>query len=458
MYMNDSDALLPRAALHPYQISAVRFLLGGDGRQIVCVMGGGKTIVALTAISDLQVANALGNGIIIVAGPLAVVQTVWHREAASWAHTRHLRIERVLGTARQRQAALNRPADIYAVNYDNIAWFADAIARRSMPIALLIADEASCLKTPSAQRTKVMIELGLRARRRWALTGTPRNHMLLDVWGPAQFLNRSQTFPPFVPWRDAHFFPTDPYARHWVPRAGVEPVVTAAVRKFTHVVDQAALATRPPVVEIVHDIVLPPAAVELYDSLDNGTTATLAAAVAAGIASPPEMALVTKLQQVCSGAIYSNAGDGRFTVLHDQRLDALADIHDGHTRPTLVFVQYRHEAARILARFPFAQELAPALIDPWNQGEIPMLVAYPASAGHGINLQYGSDVIAWFGGSGWSAELWVQAIARLARQGQTSATVTVHVLLSRGRIDEVAYHAVKQRVREQDRLVDALRC
>jgi hypothetical protein len=281
--------------------------------------------------------------------------------------------------------------------------------------------------------------------------------MLLDVWGPAQFLTQEQTFPPFAPWRDAHFFSIDIYARHWVPRAGVEPVVTTALRQFTHVVDQAALSTRPPMVEVLHDIMLPPAALELYDSLDAGTTATLAAAVAAGIASPLEMALVTKLQQVCSGAIYNSDGEGAFTVLHDLRLDALADIHDGHSRPTLVFVQYRHEIARILERFPFARELSPDLIGPWNQGEIPILVAHPASAGHGINLQHGSDRVVWFGGTGWSAELWAQANARLARQGQTSATVTAHILLCRDKIDDVAYRIVKQRVREQERLVEALR-
>jgi hypothetical protein len=448
-------SLMPRSELHPYQRAAVDSLVADDGRQIVCIMGGGKTIVALTAIADLQASGGIGDGLIVVVAPLAVAQTVWHHEAASWTHTRHLRIARVLGTVKQRHAALDRSADIYAVNYANVRWLAEALAGR--PLALLIADEASCLKTPAAQRTQVMLALGQQAARRWALTGTPRNHMLLDVWGPAQFVTQSRSFPPFVPWRDAHFFPVDPYARHWVPRTGVEAVVTGAVRQFTHVVDQAALATRPPIVEVVHDIVLPPDAVALYDSLDAGTTATLAAAIAAGVATPPEQAVVTKLQQVCSGAIYRSAGDGAFTVLHDLRLDALAEIHDGHGRPTLVFVQYRHEAARILQRFPFARQLTPPLLDAWNRGEIPMLVAHPASAGHGINLQYGSEVVVWFGGTGWSAELWAQANARLARQGQASPTVTVHILLCRERIDEIAYRSIQHRVREQARLVEALR-
>jgi superfamily II DNA or RNA helicase len=168
--MSKSDPL-PRTALHPYQTDGAASLLSDDGRQLVAIMGAGKTIVALTAIADLQVVNALGDGIVAVVGPLAVVQSVWHREAASWAHTRHLRIERVLGTIQQRNAALDRPTDIYVVNYDNIRWFAEEITKRGLSIALLIADEASCLKTPSARRTRTMIELGHRAARRWALTG-----------------------------------------------------------------------------------------------------------------------------------------------------------------------------------------------------------------------------------------------------------------------------------------------
>jgi hypothetical protein len=444
----------PRNALHRYQVDASQALRSDLGRQEVCLMGGGKTIIALTAFVDLRSAGLLDGPALCIA-PLAVAESTWHTEAAHWEHTRHLRVERVLGTAKQRIAALLRPADIYVSNYDNLRWLVTETARRQLRFSVLIADEASNLKSPDAQRTKLMIALGQQIPRRWALTGTPRNHQLSDVWGPAQFVQQGRAFPPFHPWRDAHFFPTDLYQRHWVPKQASEPAIVAKVREFTHVVDREALSTRPPVVEIVHDVQLPADVATLYDELDaGGTTASVARLAAAGVPTIPEMAIVGRLMQVCSGALYTDTAGGTFNRLHDRRLDRLGDIHDGHERPTLVFINFRHEAARIRERFSFARELIPERLDAWNAGEIEMAYAHPASMGHGINAQRGSNVLCWFSLT-WSAELFAQANARLVRQGQTD-TVNLHIMLCAGRIDAIAHRVVAQRLVEQARLVEAL--
>jgi hypothetical protein len=226
------------------------------------------------------------------------------------------------------------------------------------------------------------------------------------------------------------------------------------LKPFTHVVDQAALNTRPAVVEIVHDVPLDAVSDAVYRALDPaGVADAVTAKAATGLIPASEMAIVTKLMQVCSGASYDDSGHWR--RLHDRRLDMLAEIHDGHACPTLVFVTFRHEIERIRERFPFAKELSADRIDAWNAGDIEMLVAHPASAGHGINLQAGSDTLVWFS-LPWSAELYAQANARLARQGQRN-TVNIHILLSRGRIDEIAYRIVHRRLAEQERLIEALR-
>jgi hypothetical protein len=446
--------LLPRDALHSYQVDASRALCSDLGRQEVCLMGGGKTVIALTAFADLQSAGLLDGPALCIA-PLAVAESTWHTEAAQWEHTRHLRIERVLGTPKQRAAALLRPADIYVSNYDNLRWLVAEVARCQRRFSVLIADEASNLKNPDALRTRLMIELGQQIPRRWALTGTPRNHQLSDVWGPAQFVQQGRAFPPFGSWRDAHFFPTDLYQRHWVPRQASEPVIIAKVREFTHVVDREALSTRPPVIEIVHDVQLPADVAALYDELDaGGTTASVAQLAAAGVPTISEMAIVGRLMQVCSGALYTDTAAGAFSRLHDRRLDMLADIHDGHSRPTLVFINFRHEAARIRERFAFARELTPERLDAWNAGEIEMAYAHPASMGHGINAQRGSNVLCWFSLI-WSAELFTQANARLVRQGQVD-TVNIHIMLCRDRIDDIALDVVRRRMAEQERLIEAL--
>jgi hypothetical protein len=442
----------PRSDLHPYQHDAIAFLKEGSARQLIAVMGSGKTTVAEHAIADLKQQGDLEYPALVVA-PLLIAETVWHTEARLWQDTTNLKIERIIGTPKQRLAALDRPADFYVVNYDNLKWLAEEVIRRKLIFSIVIADESSKIKNPDAQRTKVMLALGGLAKRRWTLTGTPRGQQLLDVWAPAQFVTRGQAFPAFYLWRNCNFFPIDIYQRQWRPRPGVEAAVTARLRAFTHVVDQVALDTRPPLVEIVHDVPLDQASDAVYRVLDaGGTTDAVAAKAASGLIPASQMAIVTKLMQVCSGASYDDTGNWR--QLHDRRLDMLQELHEAHDRPTSVFVTFRHEIERIRERFPFAEELTAQRIDAWNRGEIEMLLAHPASAGHGVNLQHGSDTIVWFS-LPWSAELFAQANARLARQGQ-KRTVTVHVLLSVGRIDEIAHRVVHRRLVEQEQLIEAL--
>jgi SNF2 family DNA or RNA helicase len=444
--------MLSRADLHPYQLDAIAFLNASLVRQLVAIMGSGKTAVALHAIANLKSTTMLTAPALVVA-PLLVAETVWRDEAGKWQDTAGLKIELVLGSPKQRLVALDRPADVYVTNYDNLKWLLGEIEKRKLTFSIMIADESSRLKNPTAQRTQIMHALARLAERRWTLTGTPRGHQLIDVWGPAQFVSDGTAFSPFYQWQWNNFFTNDPYERRWFPRRGVEAEVTATLRRFTHVVDRAALDTRLPVVEVVHDVPLDAKSAGVYQVLDgDGTTDAVAAKIAAGLMPASEMAIITKLMQVCSGASYED--NGSWTRLHDRRLDMLEELHEGHDPPTLVFVSYRHELQRIQERFPAAVELNADLIAAWNAGEIEMLVAHPASAGHGVNLQHGSDTLVWFS-LPWSAELYAQANARLARQGQRG-TVNIHIMLSRGRIDEIAHRLVHQRIADQDRLIAAL--
>jgi hypothetical protein len=384
-----------------------------------------------------------------------IASSVWHCEAAKWADTADLKIVHVLGTPKQRLRALQMPdVDIFLVNFDNIRWLAAYVAEHDIAFSVLIVDEASALKNVAAQRTQICIELGNRAQHRWALTGTPRSYQLTDVWGPGMFCTQGHLFPPFYRWRHANFFPVDPYERHWRPLPGVEDSVIDALRSFTYVVDQAALDTRPAVIELEHSVPLPPEAAAVYAQFDDGTTDNMQALLAAGIQPAHDLAVVGKLMQVLSGAVYTGEAAAGWKRLHDSRLEALAEIHEGHARPTLVFVTFRHEIERISERFPKARELTAERIDAWNRGEIEMLLAHPASAGHGVNLQYGSDTAVWFS-LPWSAELFQQANARLARQGQAH-TVDIHLLLSPDKIDRLALAIVRRRIAEQDALIEAL--
>jgi SNF2-related domain len=226
-----ATALRPRDALHPYQVAAIAFLTADAARQLIAVMGSGKTAVALHAIVDLLQAGQLDNGIVLVVAPLLIAETVWHAESVLWQATHHLKIERVVGSERQRHKALDHPADIYVTNYDNLGSVVGELARRKWRLAVLIADESSRLKNPQAARTQTMLHLSQYATRRWTLTGTPRGQQLTDVWAPATFVTQGAAFPPFYAWRAANFFATDLYQRQMVPEIrgrGANPRPVAA--------------------------------------------------------------------------------------------------------------------------------------------------------------------------------------------------------------------------------------
>ena len=123
----------------------------------------------------------------------------------------------------------------------------------------------------------------------------------------------------------------------------------------------------------------------------------------------------------------------------------------------LVAYNYRSDAARILQRFPEAVNIAacPDAIDRWNAGQIQILLAHPASAGHGLNLQRGGHIVVWFG-LNWSLEKYIQLNARLHRQGQTRPVI-VHHLVIRDSVDVTVMEALGGKHQTQRELLDALK-
>jgi SNF2 family DNA or RNA helicase len=165
--------------------------------------------------------------------------------------------------------------------------------------------------------------------------------------------------------------------------------------------------------------------------------------------------LSNKLLQMANGAVYDE--NGYAFHVHDRKLDALADIVDtSNGQPLLVFYSYKHDLKRIQTMFPEAVVLKGSDdITRWNNGEIPILLCHPASAGYGINLQEGSNIIVWFG-LPWSLEQYQQSIARLHRQGQEKPVI-VHHIITENTLDERVLKALQRKDATQKSLLDALK-
>ena len=165
--------------------------------------------------------------------------------------------------------------------------------------------------------------------------------------------------------------------------------------------------------------------------------------------------LTNKLLQFSNGAMYLD--DGAYVNTNSKKLDRLEEIiDDANGNPILCFYSYKHDLDRITKKIPFAKKLKTSKdIEEWNKGNIRLLLAHPASASHGLNLQAGGNIIVWFGLT-WSLELYQQANARLYRQGQEKSVI-VHHLITAGTADEQVLKSLQGKKDVQDELLESLK-
>lgn len=150
--------------------------------------------------------------------------------------------------------------------------------------------------------------------------------------------------------------------------------------------------------------------------------------------------LKMKLLQLSNGAVYDD--DGKVIQIHDGKINMLEEIIDeAQGQLVLVFYNFKHDEEKILSKFKEVETLdSDNAVERWNNGEINILIAHPASAGHGLNLQKGGHIIVWFGLT-WDLELYQQANARLHRQGQKETTI-IHHIMTEGSVDQEVYKSL----------------
>lgn len=164
--------------------------------------------------------------------------------------------------------------------------------------------------------------------------------------------------------------------------------------------------------------------------------------------------VTNKLLQLANGGIYDE--DKNFHKIHDRKLEALSDlVEEAQGENILVFYSFISDLDRLQKKFPDAVKLEGSEdIKNWNEGKIKILLAHPASAGHGLNLQDGGSIIVWFG-LNWSLELYQQANARLQRQGQKNV-VRIYRLLTKGTVDERVVKVLDGKHMTQEELLKRL--
>jgi SNF2 family DNA or RNA helicase len=417
-------------------------------------MGLGKSVSTLTAITELM-HNSFDVAKVLVIAPLRVAKYTWAEEIAKWEHTKYLRLAKVLGPEKDRLAALASRADIYVINRENVVWLVEYYGK-DWPFDMVVIDESSSFKSHKAQRFKALRKVRPLIKRIVELTGTPAPNNLLDLWPQLYLLDRGERLGKTISGFRERYFEPDQRDGHtifsWKLKDGADNAIYAKIEDICVSMKAKDWLSLPERISNIIRVPLSDSVKKLYKQMERDLLLPYADG---DIVANTAAVLSNKLLQMANGAVYDENKEVR--KLHDAKLDALEDIIEAaNGNPVLVFYWYKHDRERLQKRFPQYRTLERAEdITEWNAGKIPLLLAHPASAGHGLNLQAGGNTIVWFGLT-WSLELYEQANARLDRQGQTKRVI-VHHLVAEGTIDERVAQAIEQKAQGQDALMEAVK-
>ena len=441
--------MLKKSNLHKYQLDIINKAKTTPNMGLFLPPGLGKTTTTLTIIAEQF------EGTTLIVAPKRVAERVWEQETKKWEHLCHLKVAKVMGTPKQRQLALESSSSIFVTNLENLVW----LLEQGKEFNYLIIDESSRFKDPSTKRFKALKKHIKNFKRRLILTGTPSPQGLQDLWSQVGILDLGQRLETsLTKFRDKYMDPGQKN-RHtgvvynWVLKNGAAQQIQNKINDICLSLKAEDYLQLPTLTKLYHQIEIDTNVRKQYDELrkdmvlstDTGNITATTAATLAG-----------KLLQFTSGAVY--AEDGSTQEVHRSKVEYLESIMEESSAPTLVFYHFKHSLQRLRLNFPYAVVLDDDNIEAWRRGEIRMLLTHAQSGGIGINLQCNSGEIAqtvWFD-LPWSAENYIQANARVYRQGQEKPVV-IHHLIVNNSIDQKVVEVLEGKINIQEALIDSLK-
>lgn len=441
---------------HDYQSYCIQRIINDKAVGLFLDMGLGKTVITLTAVNDLKY-NRFEIQRCLVIAPKKVAEATWSKEAEKWDHLKHLRISKILGTESKRIRAVNTPADVYVINRENVPWLVDHY-RNDWKFDMVVVDELSSFKSNKAKRFKCLTWVRPHIKKFVGLTGTPAPNGMMDLWAQVYLLDNGERLGKTITaYRQAYFiqnthggnfstFEEKQEAAEEIRQRISDICISMKAEDYIKLPDRT---------DVVVPVELDSKARKMYDkfekemflqidedNLDAGTAAVLS----------------NKLLQMCNGAVY---GENNVVEIHNCKIEAFMELVEAaQGQPILVFYNFKHDLDRLKlalakTKLTIGELKSPKDIDRWNNKELNILFAHPASAAYGLNLQAGGSHIVWFG-LNWSLELYQQANARLYRQGQKDKVI-IHHLVVDDSTDELVMDALKEKSGTQEALLSALK-
>lgn len=427
---------------------------------IFAEMGLGKTAAVLMALAALQIVE---DGPVLILGPLRVARNVWSDEIEKWSTFHHFSISKILGNPEERKRALQKKADLFIINYENIPWLVETLGDK-WPFTTVIADESSKLKglrsRQGTKRARYLAKVAhTKVKRFVQLTGTPCSNGVQDLFACGWFIDGGERLgKTFTAFSDRWFKPDwSGYGLTPLPHAQKE-IEGKLSDVCLSLKAKDYFDLKEPIINKIY-VSLPSKATKLYKEMEKELFVKLKQHEVEALNAA---SMTVKCLQIANGALY--VGDtSEFEEVHNAKIEALESImEECGGAPVLVAYNFKSDLARLLRAFPSARVLDanPKTIKDWNAGKIPMLLAHPASAGHGLSLQHGGNIIAFFGVN-WNLEEHVQIIERLGptRQMQSGydRPVFIHYILAKNTIDEMVMERLETKKSVQDVLLEAMR-
>lgn len=453
--------MLQRDQLHSYQNRGVQHIIDNPFCALFLDMGLGKTVTTLTAIKELMDACIITNALVIA--PKKVTQVTWTDEIKNWSHLQGLTVSVIDGDVKHRRAAMSKKADIYAVSRDNIVWLVTEYGGIKLPYDMVVIDELSSFKNHDSKRFRAMKRVRKFIPRVVGLTGTPSPNGLIDLFAQMYLIDEGERLGKTITGYRNRFFCPDKrngdivytYALRQ-PAGETEKQISDLISDITISMTAEDYLKMPDKIMLFDTVELPSKVYENYKDFEREQVLELINSDEP-ITAASAAALSNKLQQYANGAIYD--ADRKVMPIHDEKLEKLQEIVEAaNGAPVLVAYSFIHDLDRImdaLKEYKPVKLEKPEQIAQWNEGKIQVLITHPASAGHGLNLQKGGNILVWFGNT-WSLELYMQFNARLYRQGQTKP-VYIHHIVSKGTVDEKIIKALSGKKETQDGLMKSIK-
>ena len=458
---------MPKFTPREYQDLIADHILNVRRGAVWAGMGMGKTSATLYALSILDL---LEPGPWLVIAPKRVAQSVWPAEVEKWDNFRGMRVAPIVGSVEERLHNFHKKADLYTINYENIPWLVEQAKKLGRwRYRTIIADESTKLKgfrlRGGGRRALDLKRVCFvnKDSRFIELTGTPSPNGLMDLWGQAYFIDKGQRLGRTLGSFKKRWFYRAPSGGPFAPLIPA-PFAQAQIQKALSDVTISLDAKdwfdlKEPIINTVY-CDLPPKAMGLYKEMERAMYMELESGeeIEAFNAASKTM----KCMQLANGAVYTD-DKGTWEPIHDTKLDALESvIEEAAGMPVLVAYHFKSDLARLKKKFPQGRELDadPTTIDRWNAGKIPVLFAHPASAGHGLNLQDGGNILAVFG-HWWDLEQYQQIVERIGPTRQAQAgydrPVFIYHIVARGTLDEVVIQRRESKRSLQDLLLESMR-